>query len=273
MQPQTGYVISDADKQTILNGVLEPRMPVGLIPEFVDPEYIQLGLGVTATYDDKLTTLSPDALKALIVTKIEDFFNTQVNQLKKNFYIPKLTREISSVSDAVVASNVEMRLIKKLEPTYSTSKRYEAKFNNKIMPMAVRSNYFTVNLNGSRSEVSLGDVPGPSVEAPVYSGTGTLILKSKATGEVLAQNVGTVDYDTGKIDITGITIESITGAANTQLRIICTPHESARNISVDILVRTTAEAAYAVEASPAKNIILQLDDSAEDVVANIRRGL
>ena len=273
MQPQAGYVISDADKQTILNGVLEPRMPVGLIPEFVDPDYIQLGLGVTATYDDKLTTLSPDALKSLVVTKIENFFDTQVNQLKKNFYISKLTREIGLVSDAVVASNVEMRLIKKLDPTYSSSKRYEAKFNNKIMPMAVRSNYFTVNLNGSRSEVSLGDVPNPNVVAPVYSGTGTLVLKSKATGEILAQDVGTVDYDTGKIDITGITIESITGAGNTQLRIVCTPHESARNISVDILIRTTAEADYAVEASPAKNIILQLDDSAEDVVANIRKGL
>jgi hypothetical protein len=139
--------------------------------------------------------------------------------------------------------------------------------------MAVRSNYFTVNLNGSRSEVSLGDVPNPTVVAPVYSGTGTLVLKSKATGEILAQNVGTVDYDTGKIDITSMIIESITGIANTQLRIVCTPHESARNISVDILVRTTAEADYAVEASPAKNIILQLDDSAEDVIANIRKGL
>lgn len=273
MQPQEGYVISDADKQTILNGVLEPRMPVGLIPEFVDPEYIQLGLGVTATYDDKLTTLSPDALKALIVAKIENFFDTEVNQLKKNFYISKLTREIGKVSDSIVASNVEMRLIKKLDPTYSSSKRYEAKFNNKIMPMAVRSNYFTVNLNGSRSEVSLGDVPNPTVVAPVYSGTGTLVLKSKATGEILAQDVGTVDYDTGKIDITSMIIESITGIGNTQLRIVCTPHESARNISVDILVRTTAEADYAVEASPAKNIILQLDDSAEDVVANIRKGL
>ena len=273
MQPQTGYVISDADKQTILNSVLEPRMPVGLIPEFVDPEYVQLGLGVTATYDDKLTTLSAAALNALIVTRIENFFNTQVNQLKKNFYISKLTREISLVSDAIVASNIEMRLIKKLAPTYSVSKRYEANFNNKIMPMAVRSNYFTVNLNGSRSEVSLGDVPNPSVVAPTYSGTGTLVLKSKATGEILVQNAGTVDYDTGTIDIVGITIESITGAANNELRVICTPHESARNISVDILVRTTEEANYAVEAFPAKNIILQLDNSSEDVVANIRKGL
>jgi hypothetical protein len=273
MQPQQGYVISDADKQTILNGVLEPRMPVGLLPEFVDPEYVQLGLGVTATFDDKLTTLSSDALKSLIVARIENFFDAQVNQLKKNFYLSKLTREIGLVSDSIVATNVEMRLIKKIAPTYSTSTRYEATFNNKIMPLAIRSNYFTVNLNGSRTEVSLGDVPNPTVVAPVYSGTGTLVLKSKATGEILAQDVGTVDYDTGKIDITGIIIENITGLANNELRIICTPHESARNISVDILVRSTEEADYAVEAFPAKNIILQLDDSSEDVVANIRRGL
>lgn len=273
MQPQTGYVISDADKQTILNGVLEPRMPVGLIPEFVEPEYVQLGLGVTVTYDDKLTTLSSDALKSLVSTKIENFFDVEVNQLKKNFYISKLTREIGLVSDSIVASNIEMRLIKKLAPTYLTNTRYEARFNNKIMPMAVRSNYFTVRLNGSRSEVSISDVPNPTVVAPVYSGTGTLVLKSKATGEILAQNIGTVDYDTGKIDITSINIDSITGLGNDELRIVATPHESSRNISVDVLVRTTAEADYAVEAYPAKNIILQLDRSSEDVVANIRKGL
>ena len=59
LQPNAGFTITDADKR-ITNTVLEPKMPVGLVPEFVDPEFIHIGLNVTVTYDTKLTTLSSD---------------------------------------------------------------------------------------------------------------------------------------------------------------------------------------------------------------------
>jgi len=39
------------------------------------------------------------------------------------------------------------------------------------------------------------------------------------------------------------------------------------------LVRATEEATYAVFAQPSRNIILNLDDAAEDATNNIRKGL
>lgn len=273
LQPNSGFVITDSDKNTILNGVLEPRMPIGLVPEFVDPDYVHLGLNVSVTYDEKLTTQSSSALRTLIVSRIEDFFDNNVNQLKKNFYFSKLTKEIERVSDSIVATGIEMRLIKKLDPTLGIATRYEPRFNNKIMPLSVRSNYFTVNQNGAVTEVYICDKPNPDVIAPVYSGQGILQLKTKANGTIVASNIGTVDYDTGVMDILSMNISSISGLANTQLRVVTTPHESARNISTDILVRATEEASYAVFAYPARNIILSLDNAAEDVTNNIRRGL
>ena len=166
-----------------------------------------------------------------------------------------------------------MRLIKKIDPVLGTASRYEPKFNNKIMPNAVRSNYFTVDLNGSRDEVYIVDKPNDDVVAPVYSGTGTLQLKTKSLGVVIAKDIGTIDYDTGQLDILSLNVISISGTANTQLRVVVTPHESSRNISTDILVRATEEATYAVFAQPSRNIILNLDDAAEDATNNIRKGL
>ena len=273
LQPNAGFTITDADKLAITNTVLEPKMPVGLVPEFVDPEFIHIGLNVTVTYDAKLTTLSSEALQSLVITKIESHFETNLNQLKKNFYTSKLQNEITQISDSHVGVGLEMRLIKKIDPVLGTATRYEPKFNNKIMPNAVRSNYFTVDLNGSRDEVYIVDKPNDDVIAPVYSGTGTLQLKTKSLGVVIAKDIGTIDYDTGQLDILSLNVISISGTANTQLRVVVTPHESSRNISTDILVRATEEATYAVFAQPSRNIILNLDDAAEDATNNIRKGL
>ena len=273
LQPNAGYTITQADKDTISNTTLEPKMPVGLVPEFVDPEFVHIGLNAVVTYDTKLTTLTTGSLGALVTTKIEDYFSTNLNELKKNFYHSKLQNDIAKLSDSIIGVNLEMRLIKKLTPTLGSSARYEPKFNNKIMPNAIRSNFFIANLNGSRSEVFLADKPNPDVTAPVYSGQGVLQLKTKSKGVVVADNIGTVDYDTGVLDIVSLNITEISGVANDELRVVSTPHESSRNISTDILVRTTEEQSYAVFAQPSRNIILNLDDAAEDTTNNIRKGL
>ena len=273
LQPNAGYTITQADKDTISNTTLEPKMPVGLVPEFVDPEFVHIGLNAVVTYDTKLTTLTTGSLGASVTSKIEDYFSTNLNELKKNFYHSRLQNDIAKLSDSIIGVNLEMRLIKKLTPTLGSSARYEPKFNNKIMPNAIRSNFFIANLNGSRSEVYLADKPNSDVTAPVYSGQGVLQLKTKSKGVVVADNIGTVDYDTGVLDIVSLNITEISGVANDELRVVSTPHESSRNISTDILVRTTEEQSYAVFAQPSRNIILNLDDAAEDSVNNIRKGL
>ena len=98
-------------------------------------------------------------------------------------------------------------------------------------------------------------------------------LKTKSTNTIVAQNAGTIDYDTGALDITSLNISSISGDGNTLLRIVATPHESSKNISTDLLIRSTSEQSYVVEAVPSRNIILSLDDSVEDLPNNIKKGV
>ena len=85
------------------------------------------------------------------------------------------------------------------------------------------------------------------VMAPVYSGQGILQLKTKSTNQVVAQNLGTIDYDTGSLDITSMTVTDVSGAGNDDILVVVSPHESAKNISTDLLVRSTAEQNYAVD--------------------------
>ena len=173
-----------------------------------------------------------------------------------------------------------MRLMKKLTPTLGTATRYQLKYNNKLLASSVRTNYFTANINGSQDEVYITDKPDETFTASQqYNGQrfnlakGDLILKTKATNTIIGGNVGNIDYDTGSQDITSLQIDAISGTGNTDVRVYITPHESAKNISTDDLIRATEEQKYAVTALPARNIILSLDDSQIDTTNNVKQGV
>tara|TARA_B100000927_G_C16474848_1_gene473009 strand:- start:4671 stop:6605 length:1935 start_codon:yes stop_codon:yes gene_type:complete len=280
LQPQTGFVITDTEKNEIANNVIKPKLPVSLVTEFVDAETLFIGFNIAVTYDPKLTTESSDAIKTKVLDQVTSHFDTNVNELKKNFFFSKLSKELDSVSDSILANNIEMRLMKKLTPTLETPTRYQLKYNNKLLASSVRTNYFTVNINGSQDEVYITDKPDETFTASQqYNGQrfnlakGDLILKTKETNTIIGGTVGTIDYDTGSLDITSLRIDAISGAGNNDVRVYITPHESAKNISTDDLVRATEEQSYAVTALPARNIILSLDDSQVDTTNNVKQGV
>ena len=96
-------------------------------------------------------------------------------------------------------------------------------------------------MNGSRDEVYIVDKPNDDVVAPVYSGTGTLQLKTKSLGVVIAKDIGTIDYDTGKVSINSInitTVSNVDNATSTQIRLVVLPNSydivSVRNNLLEI---------------------------------------
>ena len=280
LQPQSGFVITDTEKNNITNNVIKPKLPVSLVTEFVDAETLFIGFNIAVTYDPKLTTESSDAIKTKVLNQITTHFDSNVNELKKNFFFSKLSKELDGTSDSILANNIEMRLMKKLTPTLGTPTRYQLKYNNKLLASSVRTNYFTVNINGSQDEVYITDKPDETFTASQqYNGQrfnlakGDLILKTKDTNTIIGGTVGTIDYDTGALDITSLRIDAISGTGNNDVRVYITPHESAKNISTDDLVRATEEQSYAVTALPARNIILSLDDSQVDTTNNVKQGV
>ena len=280
LQPQTGFVITETEKDDLVKNVINPKLPVSLVSEFVDSEQLFIGFNIAVTYDPKLTTKSADAIKTDLLAQITTHFDTNVNELKKNFFFSKLSKELDGINDAIVGNNIEMRLMKKIQPSLGTPTRYELKYNNKLLASSVRTNYFIVNINGSQDEVYITDRPDETFTASQqYNGQrfnlakGDLILKTKATNTVIGGTVGTVDYDTGSLDITSLRVDSISGTGNDSIRVYITPHESAKNISTDDLIRATEEQSYAVTALPARNIILSLDDSQIDTTNNVKQGV
>ena len=242
LQPQTGFVITETEKDNLVTNVINPKLPVSLVTEFVTAEDLFIGFNIAVTFDPKITTQSADSIKTSVLAQITSHFNTNVNELKKNFFFSKLSKELDGVDESILANNIEMRLMKKITPKLGVASRYELRYNNKLLASSVRTNYFTANITGSQDEVYITDKPDETFTASQqYNGQrfnlarGELILKSKATNTVIGGTVGTIDYDTGYLDITSMKVDAISGATNSDIRVYITPHESAKNISTDYI--------------------------------------
>lgn len=272
LQPEAGLVITQDDKDTILRDFIEPRQPISIRTEFVDPEFTYIGLTVGVNFDSKVTLLTAAQIEASVLNVINTYFNNTLNTLDANFYYSKLSSEIVSSSPSIVSTNLELRIQKRFTPTTNVATLYRLLFNNKLQPASITSNYFNTVINGATYQVYISDVADPDVVSPLYSGSGKIVIKSVATDEILDNNAGTINYDTGTIVINSLNVSSVSGSV-TDIRISAQPHESAKDIKTEILRRVSETSTSAVIPQASKNIILTQDLSSADIPNNILTGI
>ena len=271
LQPKDGLIITQDDKDTLLRETIEPRQPVSVNAEFVDPEYTNIGLNVNVIYDLKTTTQTAGALSQLITNEIDNYFLNELNSLDKNFYYSVLSSRIVGRSKSFIAVNMEIRLTKEITPALNTIVRYDIPYNTKIQPSSITSGFFVARINNAEYQVYISDKPDDNVVAPAYNGSGVIQLKTSDKNVVIDANAGEIDYDTGRVTLNNLDIVSISGS-NTKLRVSAQPHESARDIKTDTLRRTSDVSDSAVIPTASKNYILVQDKVTADIPNNIRAG-
>jgi hypothetical protein len=270
LNPQTGSIITDSDKDNIKTQVIEPKTPVAIQPEFIDPELTHIGLDVGIVYNPKVTTLSKGGVEQTVRSAIDDYFDTDLNKLNKSFYFTKLHNRILQNSDSIKSLNIVLKLQKRIEVELNANKNYTVKFNQKLQPREVSSTYFNITLGDSTHKVTIQDVPEANVTAPNYSGSG-VINAVKVDGTVISA-VGTIDYDSGTIEIPAVKVAALYGTEKA-LRINARPHDTVSDITTQALIRTSDTSSAAVVAKPSRNTVLTMDDSITNSVINSKIGV
>ena len=270
LDPIAGQIITQSDKDKIVSTVIGPKSPVAILPEFVDPIYTYIGLKVGVVYDTKTTVLTSGQLSDAVSNAINNFFDTELNTLNKNFYYSKIHDAIKSVSASIVSVNVTPTLQKRLLASLNLSENYTFTYNSRIQPRELHSTWFNAIISSATVKVKIQDVPNADVVAPIYNGSGVLNLVD-VDGSVVA-NIGTIDYNTGKLNIPSMTVASLFDN-QTHIKIRTRPHDDSKDISTNVLTRTSAVSTGAVFATPATNTILTLDNSAASLSTGSRKGL
>jgi hypothetical protein len=270
LNPVIGSIITQADKDNIKTSIIDPKTPVAIIPEFVDPDFVYIGLDISVAYNPKLTTLSKGEIENAVNLSVNSYFNTDLNKLNKSFYNTRLHDSIKQTTESIIAINITSRLQKRITPVLTIAKNYSIQFNQRLQPRELSSSYFNITSGGATYKVSLADVPASSVVPPLYSGTGT--VNAIKTDGTIIEAVGTVDYDSGTITIPSMTVASLLDT-ETKLRINAVTQRDVRDITTQALVRTSDTSTAAVVAKPSRNVVLTLDDSVTNSIINTKVGL
>ena len=270
LNPVAGQIITEQDKDTIKNTIIDPKTPVAIIPEFVDPEYTYIQLEITSVYNPKETVLTKGQIEQAIEIEVDNYFNNSLNRLNKSFYYSRLHNAISEGVSSLISTNIQLGLQKRIKPELNKDYNYTAKFNQKLQPRELTSTFFDVTIAGTTQKALLQDVPNSDVKAPLYNGSGVVNVISPK-GDFLGQ-VGTIDYDAGTVSIPAMLVTKLYGTETT-LRINVTPHDSIKDITTQALIRTADNSTAAVIAKPSRNTVLVKDDSVLESTINTISGV
>ena len=271
LDPIAGQVITQQDKDNIVSNIIDPRGSIGILPEFVDPEYTFITLKVSVVYNANATSLTSGQLSSSVSSAISTYFNTELNILNKNFYFTALHSSIKGVSNSIVSINIIPSLQKRIEILdFDRDVNYTFTFNSRVQPRELHSTWFDYTNNGATNKVKLQDVPNADVVSPEYNGFGTVFLQSDSGSKI--GDIGTIDYSTGKITILAMRVSALYGS-EASIRVSIRPHDDVNDILTTTLTRTTPVSTAAVIPTPAKNTLLALDDTVLSSVTGARTGL
>lgn len=271
LNPVLGSIITQSDKDKIQAEIIGPKTPIAIIPEFVDPEFTYVGIQLNVSYNSKATGLTSGQIINLAKTAIQNYFSTQLNSLNKHLYYNDIHRELLNISDAVVSLALNYRLQKRATVTdINALGTYRDTFNVKLQPRTFYSTWFNYELSNNTYKVKIVDVPETGVVAPSYNGTGTLALETQDGKQI--KTVGTIDYDTGKIEFPDLIVKS-TYSTERIVRFNVIPHETVKDIKTDVLTRKTILSDNPVVPLPSRNTILKLDNTVFNTDTGAQNGM
>jgi hypothetical protein len=200
LKPFDGYVISNAVKQQILTDVLASKSVMAIQPEFVDPEYIYIGINTQVSYDKNTSTTSEGFIRNAVDTVIRDFFKLNLQQFDQDFLYSQLVTTIDDADPAIMGNVTRLHLQRRITPNVDEQNIYlnenTIKFNNPLIRSTLRTTAFNFVYEDSVVSCKMIDVP-----RSVTSTVGDLRIVSFDGTRVIQESIGTVNYQTGELSI------------------------------------------------------------------------
>lgn len=205
LKPYEGNIVTQTVRDNIVNTLLKDRQILTVLPEFVEPDYLYVGMNVYINYEKNRTTRSAELIKSLAVTEIETFFDEELQKHDKDFYHSVLINRISDIDSGIVGVSLRPTLQKRLVPTLDAINSFVAdnkiRFNHRLHPNEISSTAFYVVKDGETVTVKIRDVANEN--PPNYNGTGKLFLYDVETNTNILE-LGTVNYVTGDMEISNL---------------------------------------------------------------------
>lgn len=235
--PQYGKVFISADlvnsdtiptfKQQEYTAFLKSRAPISITPVFVDPDFLFIDVTANLSYSFTKTTFSPSDMETIVVGAIQQYNIDNLEVFKAKIRSSKLLEVIDDAHPTILSSSLELKLSKRVDIIPGVEQAFTVNFG---MPLTRKF----AKLEPTH-DIGLGKVLSSSnfVHNGLNSeleddGNGIVRVVARGSDKFTThKNVGTINYDTGEVKISGLLVGFIN---NNLLKLYALPRE------VDILV-------------------------------------
>lgn len=221
--------LPDSKKQEYYS-FLKSRVPLSIDPIFIEPEFTFVQVNSKIKYNVNNTTKTAQNLKTSTTLAVNEFAQTFLNDFKSTLRYSKLTTTIDEVDPSIVSNQTELFAYKKIIPTLGRPQNIDINFN-----MPLRKTYYLLDKVVKDKSITQGDIEvAHSVRSSTLTfngdkceiednGAGQLRLVKVSDDEhTIIRTIGTVDYATGRIQLTNFSVDSFDGNF---LKIYVTPAE------------------------------------------------
>jgi hypothetical protein len=191
---------------------LRSRSSVAMEPIFISPEYTYVNIKSNIKYDINKTLLSPEDIRTLVISSIIDYSNENLNNFNRTLRYSKLIKSIDDTDLSVISNDTDLLLIKYISPETNTPISLSIDFKSKLeksSPLIDEHNitdYHTI----TSSPFTYGNKNGCILED---DGNGTIrVVVAIGDKHKTIINTGTIDYDTGKLNINNLNISKYAGS-------------------------------------------------------------
>jgi hypothetical protein len=216
IKPVDGFVLSTAEKEYLVDTIIQRRSVLSIQSEVVDPEYIYLLIDSEVNYKSGLTSLTEGEIRNLILSTITDYADTELNQFDKHLKHSRLVAAIDDADTSIQSNTTSITLKYLLEAELDVETTYTIYFSNELSKGDVTNSDYCVSsdafiLDGYTCYFS-------------DDGTGNVIIYRLLNGSrvIVNDSIGTIDYSTGTVVIESFSPESIV-SDETYIQLYATP--------------------------------------------------
>lgn len=189
-------------KRTQYYNFLKPRSPVSIDPVFVNPDYIYIGVNTKVRYNVNITSLSTDDIKTVVQSAIIEYAQSNLNNFNRTFRFSPFVKNIDNAQFSIVSNESDITLIKQMDLILQVNNTFDVNF---LTPLQVQ-----YNANGSYAVFSSAFIYNNVRSFIRDNGLGQLNIVS-ANGNAELANIGTIDYNTGLLQISNLNITAYEG--------------------------------------------------------------
>lgn len=191
---------------------LKPRSPVSIDPVVISPEYTYIYVETLVKYNVNVTSLNPDDIRTLVISSIVNYARSNLNDFNKTLRYSRLTQAIDATHPSVVSNETTAKAIKYLTPITGAPQSLVIDFG---LPLEIKSPDIEINPATENHAIESSTFIYNGISAYLEDdGLGGVRVIGTPSGQhtVIVPNVGTVDYETGLVTISNLTIDSYSGS-------------------------------------------------------------